>query len=257
MTMNIFIKTPEEIEKIREGGKILAFILREVASNVKPGVSTFELDKLASRLIKENKGEAAFLNYRPEGAPYPYPASICISINDEVVHGIPTKDKVIKDGDIVSLDLGLKYKGLYTDHALTVAVGKISEKEKEMIEKTKEALDIAIWSAQGGGTVGDIGEAIQSFVGKKFNIVKELAGHGVGIKLHEDPYIPNYGKKNRGPKLVPGMIIAIEPILNNGKDGIIVLNDGWTIKTADQSKSAHFEHTILITEGEAEIITKI
>ncbi len=255
--MNIIIKTPEEINKIRKGGKILAHILKKVADSVIPGVSAFDLDQLARKLIKEHKGEAAFLNYKPEGASSPYPASICISINNEIVHGIPTKNKIIKNGDIVSLDLGLRYEGLYTDHAVTLAVGEISKKEKEMIDITKKALEIGIWSAQGGRTVGDIGEAIESFVGKKFNIIKELAGHGVGRKLHEDPYIPNYGKKNKGPRLIPGMIIAIEPILNNGKDGIMVSNDGWTIKTTDQSRSAHFEHTILITESEPEIITKI
>ncbi len=255
--MNIIIKTEEEIKKIREGGKILAKILQKVAKHVKPGISTLELDLYASKYIKEAGGKSPFLNYLPEGESYPYPASICISVNNEIVHGIPKKNKILKEGDIVSLDLGLEYKGLFTDHAITVPVGKISYEDEKLIETTKEALEVGIWAACGGSTVGDIGYAIESFVNKRYGIVRELAGHGVGKKLHEDPYIPNYGKKGSGPKLVPGMIIAIEPMLNSGKNTISFSSDGWTIKTFDGSRSAHFEHTILITEKEPEILTKI
>ena len=178
-------------------------------------------------------------------------------MNNEIVHGIPTKTKILKEGDIVSLDLGLEYKGLFTDHAVTVAVGKISKKDQQLLDYTKKALEVGIWAAQGGATVGDIGHAIESFVNRKYGIVRELSGHGVGVKIHEDPYIPNYGKKGKGVKLIPGMIIAIEPMLNIGKASIVSASDDWTIKTADGSRSAHFEHTILITEGEAEILTKI
>lgn len=255
--MAVIIKTKEQIDIIREGGKILAKVLAKVAKKVAPGISTFELDKYAFDLIKAEGGTPAFLNYRPEGSPKAFPATICISVNNEIVHGIPTKTKILKEGDIVSLDLGLKYKGLFTDHAVTVPVGKISKKDQQLIDDTKKALEIGIWTARGGSTVGDIGNAIESFVNRKYGIVRELSGHGVGVKIHEDPYIPNYGKKGKGQKLIPGMIVAIEPMLNNGKQYIVSADDDWTIKTADGARSAHFEHTILITEGEAEILTKI
>jgi methionyl aminopeptidase len=253
--MSVIIKTPEQIEKIREGGKILAKVLDMVAKKVTPGISTYELDKYAHDLIVEGGDIPAFLNYRPVGAPSAFPATICISVNNEIVHGIPKKNRILKEGDIVSLDLGLRHKGFFTDHAVTVPVGKISKKDEKLLETTKKALEIGIWAAIGGATVGDIGYAIESFVNGKYGIVRELAGHGVGVKIHEDPYVPNYGKAGKGQKLIPGMIIAIEPMLNIGGDYIVNADDNWTIKTADGSKSAHFEHTILITEGDAEILT--
>jgi methionyl aminopeptidase len=255
--MNIIIKNKKEIEIIREGGKILAEILDKVSTRIKAGVSAYDLDQYAFKLIKEKGGKPAFLNYKPEGASKAYPASLCVSINDEIVHGIPAKNKILKDGDIVSIDLGLKYKGLFTDHAMTVGVGEISAKNKKLIEKTKEALDIGIWAAVGGKTVGDIGNAIETFVSKNYGLVRDLAGHGVGKEVHEDPYVPNFGKAGSGPKLIPGMIIAIEPMLCVGRGDIISMSDGYTIKTKDGSTSAHFEHTILITEGGAEILTMI
>jgi len=254
--MSIIIKTQKEIEIIREGGKILADVLAKVARYVKPGISTLELDQYTYDLIKKGGDEPAFLNYKPEGARKAYPASICISVNNEVVHGIPSKNKILKEGDIISLDLGLKHKGLFTDHAVTVPVGKISKKDQKLIDDTKKALEIGIWAARGGATVGDIGHAIESFVNRRYGIVRELSGHGVGKEIHEDPYIPNYGKAGKGQKLIPGMIVAIEPMLNLGKDYIVTAPDDWTIKTADGLHSAHFEHTILITNGEAEILTK-
>lgn len=255
--MSIYIKTPEEIEILREGGKRLAIILAKVAKKVAPGISTYELDQYAYKLITEGGDKPSFLNYSPSKRMKPFPASICISVNNEIVHGIPNKNKILKEGDIVSLDLGIEHRGLFTDHAITVPVGNISKKDKELIEDTKKALEIGIWAARGGATVGDIGYAIESFIHKRYGIVRELAGHGVGIKVHEDPYVPNYGKKGRGDKLVSGMVIAIEPMMNIGKDAITVERDGWTIKTADGSHSAHFEHTILITEGDAEVLTVI
>jgi methionyl aminopeptidase len=255
--MSVIIKTAKEIEIIREGGKRLARVLAETAKMVKPGISTFELDQYAYKLITEMGDVPAFLNYRPEGAPKAFPATICISVNNEIVHGIPSKKKILKEGDIVSLDLGLKHRGLFTDHAITVPVGDISKKDKQLLDNTKKALEIGIWAARGGDTVGDIGNAIESFVNHRYGIVRELAGHGVGKEIHEDPYIPNYGKAHKGQKLIPGMIVAIEPMLNIGKDDIISASDGWTIKTADGARSAHFEHTILITEGDAEILTLI
>lgn len=254
--MNIIIKTPEEIKKIKEGGKILASVLFKTAKIIKPGISTHEIDKYAFDLIKKNGGVPAFLDYRPSGMKSAFPASVCISINDEVVHGIPSKSRILKEGDIVSLDIGLKYKGLFTDHAITIPVGRISKVNKKLLEDTKKALEIGIKSAVGGNTVGDIGFAIESFVGSKYGIVRELAGHGVGREIHEDPYVPNYGKPGKGQKLIPGMIIAIEPMLCLGSHQIEVSDDDWTIRTRDGKNSAHFEHTILITKGKPKILTK-
>jgi len=253
--MSVIIKTPKEIELIREGGKILATVLSKVAKKVAPGISTYELDQYANKLIVDGGDIAAFLNYRPEGAPIAFPASICISVNNEIVHGIPLKTRILKEGDVVSLDLGLKHKGLFTDHAVTVGVGKINKTSQQLIDNTRESLMVGINAARGGNTVGDIGYAIEKFVGHRYGIVRELSGHGVGKKIHEDPYVPNFGKKGKGQKLIPGMIIAIEPMLNIGKASIVGDADDWTIKTADGTRSAHFEHTILITEGEAEILT--
>jgi methionyl aminopeptidase len=255
--MAVIIKTPEEIEILREGGRRLARILAKVADKVAPGISTYELDQYAYNLIKEEGDEPAFLNYKPEGQSRAYPASLCASINSEVVHGIPSKSNILKEGDIISIDLGLKHKGLFTDHAVTVSVGKIPKASQKLLEITHKALLVGIEAAKGGNTVGDVGNAIEKFVGRKYGIVRELSGHGVGKKIHENPYIPNFGKPGKGQKLIPGMVIAIEPMLNIGKAGIITLSDGYTIKTADGARSAHFEHTVLITEDEAEILTMI
>ncbi len=255
--MTIIIKTPEEIEIIREGGKRLAQVLIEVGKKVRPGITTKELDNYAYNLIIDGGDEPAFLGYKPEGVKEGYPASLCTSVNNEIVHCIPRKDKILKEGDIISLDLGIKHRGLFTDHAITFPVGKISKKDQKLLDDTKKALEIGIWAAKGGATIGDIGHAIESFIHGRYGIVRELAGHGVGKKVHEDPYIPNYGKAKRGHKLIPGMVIAIEPMLNIGGDDIVNGNDNYTIKTADGSRSAHFEHTILIKENEAEILTKI
>jgi methionyl aminopeptidase len=253
--MAIYIKTKEQIEIIREGGRRLATILEKVGKMVAPGVTTSELDEYAFKLIKEGGDTPAFLNYKPEGHHKAFPASLCTSTNSEVVHGIPSKKRVLKEGDIICIDLGIKHKGYFTDHAITVPVGKISQKDQKLIDDTKEAMMVGIWAATNGNTTGDIGHAIESFVNKKYGIVRELSGHGVGIEIHEDPYIPNFGKPGRGVKLTPGMIIAIEPMLTNGKANIEVLNDGYTIITTDGSKAAHFEHTILITKDEPEILT--
>ena len=254
----IIIKTPKEIEILREGGKRLATVLYKVKDIVKPGISTKELDDYAFKLIKEMGDEPAFLNYRPEGADSPYPASLCVSVNDEVVHGIPSAKKILKEGDIVSIDLGIKHQGLFTDMALTVPVGEVSNTTLKLLKITEDALYVGINAACGGNKTGDIGAAIESFVRKhKYGIVEVLSGHGVGKYIHEDPYIPNFGKANTGAKLVPGMVIAIEPMLNNGTKNVFLEKDGWTFRTVDGKKSAHFENTILITEGEPEILTKI
>ncbi len=254
----IIIKTPEEIEILREGGKRLATILYKVKDMVKPGISTKDLDRYAEKLIREGGDTPAFLNYRPEGVHTPYPASLCVSVNDEVVHGIPAEDKILNEGDIVSIDLGLCHKELYTDMALTVPVGEVNTSSSRLMQMTEAALNVGIDAARGGNRTGDIGFAIESFVRPhKFGIVEVLSGHGVGRAIHEDPYIPNFGKKNTGVKLVPGMVIAIEPMLNNGTKNVILEDDEYTFRTADGKRSAHFECTILITEGEAEVLTKV
>ncbi len=255
--MAVIIKTKEEIDILRVGGKRLASILAKVAKKVAPGVTTKELDLYAYTLIKEMGDEPAFLNYKPEGQSKAFPASLCTSVNNEIVHGIPGDEKVLKEGDIIAIDLGLKHKGLFTDHAITVPVGKVPKASQVLMQKTKEALCVGIEQAKAGNTVGDIGYAIEKFVGGKYGIVRELSGHGVGKKIHEDPYIPNYGKRGKGQKLIPGMVVAIEPMLNIGKASILTTSDGYTIKTADGTRSAHFEHTVLITEGEPEILTTI
>lgn len=259
--MAVIIKTKEEIEILREGGKRLAEILKKIAEKVAPGISTQELNDLAENLIRKGGDEPAFLNYKPEGAPRPYPASLCVSVNNEVVHGIPSKNKILKEGDIVSLDLGIKHRGLFTDSAITVPVGKITRNAQKLLNDTKESLMIGIAEARAGQRVGDIGYAIESFLqnkntAKKYGIVRELSGHGVGRAIHEDPYIPNFGKKGTGEMLREGMVIALEPMVNLGGDDVIFDDDGYTVRTADASISAHFEHTILITDKEAEILTQ-
>ena len=253
----IRLKSKEEIKIMKEGGARHAEILKLVAKKVAPGVSTKELDDYARLLIKEGGDKSAFLGYTPEGVSYPYPAVLCVSINDEIVHGIPNKKVLLQEGDIVSLDLGLVHKGLITDGAITVPVGKISKEAKQLISVTKKALDVAIKAAKPGSTTGDIGHAVESFV-KPFGygIVKILSGHGVGYSVHEDPYVPNYGKPGTGEKLVPGMVIAIEPMLNLGSEEVCSTDDEYTYVTEDGSISAHFEHTVAITEKGPVILTK-
>jgi methionyl aminopeptidase len=255
--MAVTIKTKEEIDILREGGKRLAFILAEVGKAARPGISTLELDNLARKLISEGGDKSAFLNYKPAGMKRSYPASLCVSINDEVVHGIPNeKPQIIKDGDIVSLDMGLIHRGLFTDSAITVAVGEVDEAGKNLIEDTKSALYEGINAVKDGAHIRDISYAIERYVRpKRLGIVEELCGHGVGYKVHEDPYIPNYCLEQKGEKLKVGMVLAIEPMLNEGSKHITLDADGWTYRTADGKRSAHFEHTIVVTKDGAEILT--
>lgn len=257
----ITIKTPKEIEILHEGGRRLAAILHKVKEKIKPGVSAKELDDYALKLIKDFGDAPAFLNYIPVGAKVPFPASLCVSVNDEVVHGIPKKEKVFKEGDLVSIDLGLKHQGLFTDMALTVPVGRVSPASLKLLQVTERALQAGIGAAQAGSRVGDISHAIENFVRsqgpQKYGIVEVLSGHGVGGAIHEDPYVPNFGKKGKGAKLVPGMVLAIEPMLNNGTKHVTLDDDGYTMRTADGKKSAHFEHTILIMEDGPKILTKL
>ncbi len=252
----IRIKTKEDIEKLREGGKRHAFILKKVSDMVAPGVTTKELDEYAHQLIIEGGDTPAFLGYTPEGVSYPYPASLCVSVNDEIVHGIPS-DFVLEEGDIVSLDLGLVHKGMITDAAITVPVGNVSKEAEKLMNITREALNVAIKQIKPGNKTGDIGNAIEKFVEPHgYGIVKILSGHGVGYEVHEDPYVPNYGKAGTGDELVPGMVIAVEPMLNLGTDEVFVTDDEYTYITADEKMSAHFEHTILVTEDGCEVLTK-
>lgn len=253
----VSIKTKKEIEILMEGGRILAFVLHEVAKNARLGVMTMELDRLAEELIKKKGGRPSFKNYKTSDDKIPYPASLCISINDEVVHGIPCGRK-LKNGDIVSLDLGLEYKGFYTDMAVTLPVGKVSKNAKKIIDATKKSLDKGIKIIKNGVFTGDIGYAIQFYAESKgFNVVRRLVGHGVGYDVHEDPQVPNFGKPKTGVQLKVGMVLALEPMLTGGDFDIILNKDDWTWKTKDGSLSAHFEHTIVVTKTGADILTKI
>ena len=251
------IRTSEERDKLIEAGKRLGHVLREVAAKVAPGISTDELDDLAERLIREGGDTPAFLGYTPEGASRPYPATLCVSTNDEVVHGIPNEAmKTLAEGDIVGLDLGLIHDGVVVDAAVTVPVGKIDKESLELMRVTQDALANGIAAAKVGGHVGDISHAIEStFKGTKFSIVKALGGHGVGDQVHEEPFVPNYGKAGEGPELVEGMVLALEPIANAGKGSVSIAVDGYTYRSRDGSRSAHFEHTILLEKEGARIIT--
>ena len=251
------LKNIEDINKLKEGGKILASVLHEVGKMALPGVKAAEMDALAEKMIMEAGGKPSFKNYKTPDDKIPYPASLCVSINDEVVHGVPG-NKVLKEGDIVSLDLGMKYKGLYTDMAITVPVGKAGIEATKAIDVGRIALVKGIDVVKAGVAVGDIGSAIQNYVEENsFNVVKILVGHGLGRKAHEDPEIPNWGKKGKGLKLQEGLVIAIEPMITAGKADVYLDKDLWTWKTKDGSLSAHFEHTIIVTKDGAEIVTKI
>ncbi len=251
------IKTEEEIAIIREGGRRLAIVLLAVRDIVKPGVNTRELDLLAEKLIRANGDTPAFLNYTPEGAHTPYPSTLCVSVNDEAVHGI-AGDRVLMNGDIIGIDLGVIHKGLFSDAAMTVSVGVIDEVAKKLIQVTEQALAVGIVTARVGKTTGDIGYAIEKYVKEQgFVVVEELGGHGVGYAVHEDPHISNYGKRGQGVRLKKGMVIALEPIVNEGTRYVKLLSDGHTFVTKDHKRSAHFEHTIVITDGDAEILTKV
>ena len=252
----VHTKTTRDIEILREAGKRLAQVFAKVRERVVPGISTRTLDEIAEKAIRGGGDVPAFLHYTPDGAQYPYPATLCVSVNDEVVHGIPA-EKILRSGDIVGLDLGLIHEGLYVDMAETVPVGVVDATAKKLIAATRESLAKGIAAASSGAHTGDIGNAIENHIKKNgFSIVQELGGHGVGYKLHEEPYIPNFGKKGAGALLRERMVIAIEPIVNEGKQDIVLGKDGYTYHTKDGSRSAHFEHTILITKGVPEILTR-
>ncbi|MCH5191965.1 MAG: type I methionyl aminopeptidase [Oscillospiraceae bacterium] len=248
----IVLKTAKEIDIMRKACIISAEALQLAGEAVKPGVTTYEIDQIAYRYIKKQGAEPNFLHL------YGFPATACISINDEVIHGIPSKTRVLKEGDIVSIDLGAKVDGYNGDNAATFACGKISEEAKRLCDTTRESLYKGIERAVAGGRIGDIAYAVQSYCEEKgYSVVREYTGHGVGTALHEDPSVPNFGTPGRGQRLLPGMTIAIEPMINAGTKAIKCLPDGWTVKTLDGKLSAHFEHTVAITKGEPIILTKL
>lgn len=247
------IKTAQEIEDMRKSGKILAEVHKKLIKEVTPGISTGDLAEIAEKEIKKLGGYPAFLGY---GHPIPFPSVVCISVNDEVVHGIPSNQKILKNGDIVSLDLGVSYNGMITDSAVSVICGNAEGKVQDFLEHTKKSLNIGLKQIKSGCQVGDVGYAIQKYLeSKNYGVVRDLVGHGVGHEVHEDPNIPNFGKKRTGPKLVSGMTLAIEPMATMGNHGVHIKGDGWTVATNDGSLAAHFEHTILVTDKGCEILT--
>lgn len=248
----IVIRSAEELSILREANRIVARILGELAEIIEPGVSTEALDDKAERMIREAGGKPAFKGYRG------YPKAICASINEQVVHGIPAPDVVLKENDIISIDVGITYKGYVGDTAATYPVGEISDEKQRLIRVTRESLHEGIKQARAGMRLSDISHAVQSHVEKGgFSVVRDFVGHGIGQKMHEEPQIPNFGKPNMGPRLEPGMVLAIEPMVNAGAYDVVVLKDRWTAVTKDGKPSAHFEHSIVVTEGEAEILSQL
>jgi methionyl aminopeptidase len=248
----IEIKTPAEIESMRRASRVVAEVLQELKPRVKPGVTTAELDKFAERRVRELGAVPAFLGYRG------YPATLCVSINEEIVHGIPSPKRVIREGDIVSLDMGAVLEGFYGDAALTVAAGGISPEARRLMEVTSRSLDAALAAVKAGARLGDVSHAVEKYaVENGMSVVKEFTGHGIGRKLHEEPSIPNFGRAGTGPVLKAGMTLAIEPMLCLGRAEVVVRNDGWTAVSADGSLAAHYEHTVAVTEDGFDILSRV
>ena len=246
----IVCRSAAELEKMREAGRLVGEVLTELASKVAPGISTAELDELAEKRIAKRGAVPAFKGY------HGYPATICASINDEVIHGIPSGRRVLVEGDIISLDVGASVDGYYGDSAITLAVGRVSEEAATLLRVTEESLFKAIEQARPGRRLSDISHAVQHHVeAHGFSIVREFVGHGIGQRMHEEPQVPNYGEPGHGPRLAEGMVLAIEPMVNAGRAAVKVLADGWTAVTKDKSLSAHFEHTVAVTAGEPWILT--
>ena len=253
----ITIKTKEEIEILKKGGKILAEVLRELAKLAKPGTSTGFLDQKARELILAHGGEPAFLNYHPTFMDKPYPASLCTSLNNVIVHGLPSEKNILKDGDILKLDLGVKYKNLFTDAAITVGIGELTKEKQKLIDITKRALELAINEVKPGNHIGDIGFAIENYVENSgFYVIEILVGHGVGHAIHEEPNVPNYGKKGKGPELKTGMVIAIEPMVALKSKEVQLSKDGFGYETLGGSLSAHFEHSVAVTNEGNIVLTR-
>ena len=249
MTKMIFLKSDEEVLLIKESAQILGKAHAEVAKWIKPGVVTKQLDKVADEFIRDNKGYPSFKGYNG------FPSALCISLNETVVHGFPSQYQ-LKEGDVISIDCGVKLNGFHSDSAYTYPVGNVSSETLNLLKRTKQSLYLGIEQATEGKRVGDIGYSIQTYVERfGYGVVGELVGHGVGRNLHESPEVPNYGKRGQGPKLREGMVIAIEPMITLGKRAVVQEKDGWTIRTSDRKPAAHFEHTVLVRKGKAEILT--
>jgi methionyl aminopeptidase len=247
----IQLKSQREIEIMARGGKILADTVALMERSVRPGMTTAELDSIAEDFIRSHQGAVPSFK-----GLYNFPASICSSINNEIVHGIPSRKRVLNEGDLVSIDVGVHYEGYHTDSATTVAVGNVSEESARLLQVTRNALNAGVAAAVSGNHLGDIGAAVQAVVeAAGFSVVRDLVGHGIGTGFHEEPQVPNYGKPNRGIRLVSGLTIAIEPMVNIGKPGIRTMPDKWTVVTVDGTRSAHFEHTVAITDGGPRILT--
>ena len=250
--MSVSIKSEREIELMREAGRILARVHEELGKMIKPGISTLDIDRAGERMIRSYGCAPSFKNYNG------YPASICVSVNDEVVHGIPDRHRILHEGDIVSLDAGVIYNGYHSDAARTHAVGKIRPEAEKLIQVTKECFFEGIKYARAGNHLNDISSAIQAYAEHfGYGVVRDLVGHGVGRALHEDPEVPNFSQKRKGIRLRPGMTLAIEPMINMGRADVVWLDDNWTVATDDVSLSAHYENTILITGGEPEILSRL
>jgi methionyl aminopeptidase len=247
----IVCKSPAELERMKAANQLVAEVLAELRENVEPGVTTGELDALAEDRIRAAGGEPAFKGY------HGFPASICASVNEEVIHGIPSQRELV-EGDIISIDLGAVVDGFYGDSAVTVPVGRVSEEAAALLRVTEEALHLAIARVRVGGRISDLGQAVQAHVERHgFSVVREFVGHGIGTRLHEEPQIPNYGPAGRGPRLAEGMVLAIEPMVNVGKPAVRVLSDGWTAVTKDGQLSAHFEHTVAVTVAGPLVLTAL
>jgi len=246
----IVCRSAAELQRLRAANQLVAEVLRTLEAAVAPGLTTADLDATAERMIREAGGVPAFKGYRG------YPATLCASINDEVVHGIPSSTRALVEGDVISLDVGVRLDGFYGDSAVTVPVGPVDERAAELLRVTRESLERAIAHVQVGGRLSDIGHAVQAWVERHgFSIVREFVGHGIGEKLHEEPQIPNYGKPGRGPKLAEGMVLAIEPMVAMGRPETRVLGDGWTAVTRDGSLAAHFEHSVAVTAAGPEVLS--
>jgi len=247
----VICKSPAELEKMHQAGLIVWDVLEEMREMVKPGITTKDLDEFAEKYTTEKHARPAFKGYRG------YPGSVCTSINKEVVHGIPSSSRRLREGDILSMDFGVELDGYFGDAALTVPVGKISPEREKLLRVTRESLDRAIEQVRPGKRLGDVSAAVQDWVEKNgYSVVREFVGHGIGTRMHEDPQVPNYGTPNQGPRLQEGMVLAIEPMVNAGGPGVRVLDDNWTAVTADGSDSAHFEHTVAVTENGPFILTR-
>jgi len=248
----IICKSPPEIEKLRNSGRLVREILEEMRRRVQPGVTTLDLERFAEKRLRQLGVAPAFKGYRG------YPCCLCASVNEEIVHGIPSGRRVLKAGDIVSLDLGIVLKGYYGDSALTVPVGEISEPLKKLLRVTEESLELAIQHVRAGNRLGDISAAVQQHAERNgFSVVREFVGHGIGREMHEEPQIPNFGKPGHGPLLKPGMVLAIEPMVTEGGNAVRVLDDHWTAVTADGGYSAHFEHMVAVTSNGPDVLTRL